>query len=564
MSTKKGFIMNESAILHYPESKYCFALAPKTVCLRLRISREDAPEEVKVVYGGKYSFALQRKTALMIRKYEDRLFAYYTATLQLEDSRLVYVFSLKDNGREYFFSEDGLSEQYDFQLSYYNCFQYAYVNCADVMQPVKWIDSACFYQIFVDRFCVGNRQKDLSYVNMQWGGAPTPQSFAGGDLQGVTEKLDYLKDLGINVLYLTPIFKSVSNHKYDISDYYSIDQAFGGNQAFRTLVKEAHSRNVKIVLDAVFNHCSENLLQFQDFLKNGKNSPYYDWFIFSKEDPTEYECFAACKYMPKFNTSNEAVQKFLIDVAVYWIREFEIDGWRLDVSDEVSHDFWRAFRKRVKEEKADCVLIGENWHDANCYLNGDQFDGIMNYAFTKACLDFYAYEKFSPKQMSDKLNEILMRNTDTVNSMMLNLLDSHDTDRFFTRVNGNVNKLMSALALNFFFVGAPCVYYGTEIAMEGGYDPDNRRCMDWKKAEETPPVKLLIKKLANLKSGGEFFGEISVSEESELLILRREKYVLVINQSGKARQYVAKKAVCSNEYSEQILLDGGFILHEKN
>lgn len=557
--------MNESAILHYPESKYCYAVDASTVCLRLRISRKDTPEEVKVIYGGKYSFAIERKQAVMNRSYEDRLYAYYTITLSLEDLRLVYVFEICDKGMKYFYSEDGLTKQFDFELSYYNCFQYAYINKADIMQRVKWMDTACFYQIFVERFNVGNREKDLSYVNMEWDGIPTPKSFAGGDLQGICQKLEYLKDLGINAVYLTPVFKSISNHKYDISDYYSIDTAFGDKEVFRQLVDKAHSLGMKIVMDAVFNHCSENLLQFQDVLKHGRKSPYYDWFVITSDNPLEYECFAACKYMPKFNTSNPEVQKFLLDVAVYWIKQFKIDGWRLDVSDEVSHDFWRTFRKTVKEEKADCILIGENWHDANAYLHGDEFDGIMNYAFTKACLDFYAFDKFSPKQMSDKLNEILMRNTDTVNLMMLNLLDSHDTDRFLTRVKGDKDKLMSAIALNYFFVGTPCIYYGTEIAMEGGYDPDNRRCMDWVKAEEDTPLKKLIKTLTALKSSGGLSGaKIKIYEEDGLLIAERTKYVLAINQSGKCRKYAADNAVCSNRYSGQILSDGGFVLIQNN
>ena len=187
--------MNESAILHYPESKYCYAVDASTVCLRLRISRKDTPEEVKVIYGGKYSFAIERKQAVMNRSYEDRLYAYYTITLSLEDLRLVYVFEICDKGMKYFYSEDGLTKQFDFELSYYNCFQYAYINKADIMQRVKWMDTACFYQIFVERFNVGNRKKDLSYVNMEWDGIPTPKSFAGGDLQGICQKLEYLKGL---------------------------------------------------------------------------------------------------------------------------------------------------------------------------------------------------------------------------------------------------------------------------------------------------------------------------------------------------------------------------------
>ena len=224
----------------------------------------------------------------------------------------------------------------------------------------------------------------------------------------------------------------------------------------------AHEKNIRVVLDAVFNHCSMEMKQFQDVLEKGKASPYYHWFLIDGDFPDpekmNYECFAACNYMPKLNTANEEVQNFLLEVATYWIREADIDGWRLDVSDEVSHEFWRKFRKAVKEEKSDSVIIGENWHDAYAYLMGDQYDSIMNYAFTKASLDYFAKGVFSAKQMAEKLSSNLMRNTEPVNCMMLNLLDSHDTHRFYTEVNRDKAKVLAAIALEMIFPGAPCIY----------------------------------------------------------------------------------------------------------
>ncbi len=527
------FFMIESAILHIPESKFCFAVKPNEICLRLRISKSDFPDEVKVVYGGKYAYALTRECAPMRRQCEDRLFAYYTVTLKLTDLRLVYVFEITCDNKIYFFSEDGLTEKFDFELSYYNCFQYAYINECDIMPPVEWMDTATFYQIFVERFNIGNGKKDKSYINLKWGDIPDPKSFAGGDIKGITEKLSYLNGLGINALYLTPVFSSVSNHKYDIGDYYEIDKNFGNKDDLRKLIENAHAQGIKIVLDAVFNHCSENFSQFQDVLKKGKESKYYDWFIITNDDPLEYECFASCKYMPKFNTSNPEVCEYLIDIATYWIKEFDIDGWRLDVSDEVSHDFWRTFRKAVKSVKPDSVLIGENWHDANIYLHGDQFDSIMNYAFTKACLDFYAFGTLDVQSFADKLNEILMRNTDTVNNMMLNLLDTHDTHRFLTRVEGNTDKLMSALALTYFFPGAPCIYYGTENAMEGGYDPDCRRTFDWGQEKIDNPVKSLIKRLTAMKRSSVFSqAQAKIFCKSGMLTVERGEYKLTINEKG--------------------------------
>ena len=240
-----------------------------------------------------------------------------------------------------------------------------------------------------------------------------------------------------------------------------------------------------------------------DVLKNGKKSKYFDWFIIHgdtvDQKEVNYECFSICNYMPKWNTSNPEVQDFLISIAVHWIRQYHIDGWRLDVSDEVSHHFWRRFRQAVKAANPDCAIIGENWHNANAYLQGDQYDSIMNYAFTKACLDFFAFDALDSQGFAEKLSELLMRNTDTVNNMMMNLLDSHDTHRFFTQVGENKTKLESALAVLYLFVGAPCIYYGTEIAMPGGYDPDCRRTMDWEQAEAEGSTWKLIQKLTKLK-----------------------------------------------------------------
>lgn len=555
--------MIECAMLHTPESKYCFAISGDEICLRLRISKKDNPECVNVIYGGKYDFAKIRHTAKMHRSYEDRLYAYYTVTLKVYDLRLVYVFEIIDCDKRYYYSEDGLSEKMNFELSYYNCFQYAYINDCDVHKSVEWMHNATFYQIFVERFNVGNKDKDTSYINMKWGDLPTPKSFAGGDLKGIIQKLEYLKELGINAIYLTPIFKSISNHKYDISDYYQIDENFGDKEDLRALVEQAHALGMHVVLDAVFNHCSEHLSQFQDVLKNGKNSKYYDWFIITNDNPLQYECFASCKYMPKFNTSNREVCDFLTQIATYWIKECDIDGWRLDVSDEVSHDFWREFRKSVKAVKPSCVLIGENWHDANAYLRGDQFDSIMNYAFTKACLDYYAYNVFDAQNMADKLNELLMRNTDIVNGMMLNLLDSHDTHRFLTQVGTNTDKLMSAIALTYFFPGAPCIYYGTENAMEGGYDPDCRRTFDWSKESEQSNVKTLIRELAKLKSEKKLFGtDAKIYSDNGLLVVERNGYRLVINENAQKAVYPVKKAVLSNKYEDKYILANGFVIAE--
>ncbi len=573
--------MNEYAMLHVPDSRFCFPIGEKELVIRLRVSKEDRGAEIYLLYNCKYEFQNTQKRISMEQRYTDRLYDYYEIKLSLTDVRLAYIFEIQEGGKIFYYSEDGLAETYCFEEGFYNFFQMPYINKNDCMPVVDWMCSAVFYQIFVERFAMGNRNKDTSYINMEWGQIPDSKSFAGGDIKGITEKLDYLEELGITALYLTPIFESVSNHKYDTINYMKIDPHFGTEEDFKELVKLAHRKGIRIVLDAVFNHCSMQMEQFRDVIQNGKRSPYYDWFLIDGDYPdpenANYECFAACSYMPKINTANRSAQDFLLQIACYWIREFDIDGWRLDVSDEVSHEFWRRFRHAVKREKEDCVIIGENWHDAYPYLRGDQYDSIMNYSFTKACLDYFAKGRFSAKQMAEKLNSNLMRNTEQVNRMMLNLLDTHDTHRFFTETGKDKDKLLAAVALEMVFPGAPSIYYGTEICMEGGYDPDSRRCFDWDESHWDKKVMETIRRLTALRKNHVLqYGEVSIMEEDEMLCLKRtsgaKEIVLYINLSGIEKNVAGRlqkkgsggeKALCANRWRSPVLQQKGFVIIEK-
>lgn len=504
--------MNKHALFHKSDTPYAFALSQDTVELRIRTAKGDM-RRVEALYGLKYAYALRRTAVDMQKISSDGLFDYYGVRLKLADSRLAYIFRLTDNsGAVYFYSEDGATDSYDFETSYYNFFQLAYINPNDVAKRVDWLSRAVVYQIFVDRFCRAG--ESAPYINMEWGAKPTPKSFAGGNLDGITSKLDYLCDLGVNTLYLTPIFTSVSNHKYDISDYYHVDEHFGGNAAFARLMNSCKARGVRVVLDAVFNHCSDRFEMFADVVKNGKNSKYHDWFVIHGDKPTKrplnYEVFASCDYMPKWNTANPAAAEYLCDVGEYWIKNFGIDGWRLDVSDEVSHAFWRKFRDRIKSSKSDAVLIGENWHDSGAYLRGDEFDSIMNYAFTKAMLDFFCNGALDEVGLCERLGELVMRYSTQANMNMLNLIGSHDTHRFYSLCGKDENKLLSALAVEMFMPGATMIYYGDEIPLEGGYDPDSRRCFDWRPHPFTARVKELLryKKLRAVTEGDvNFFAE---------------------------------------------------------
>ena len=552
--------MNEYALFHKTESNYCYPTSENEITIRLRTSNKDNISKIYLVYGCKYDFYCVQHQKEMELRYVDKLFNYYEVHLKLKDVRLTYIFKILSENKTYYFSEDGLTTTYDFKFNFYNCFQYAYIHSSDIHKEVDFMKNSIFYEIFIDRFAIGNRKKDTSYINMKWDELPKSKSFAGGDLQGIIDNLDYLQSLGINGIYLTPIFKSISNHKYDIEDYYKIDEQFGDEETLLKLVKIAHDKGIKIILDAVFNHISEKSPLFQDVLKNGKKSKYYDWFIFKNN---EYECFSICKYMPKLNTDNKEVQDYLINVGKYYIEKFDIDGWRLDVSDEVSHTFWKKFRSELKSLGKEIILIGENWHDANKFLQGDEFDSIMNYAFTKALLDYLAFNKYSSKDMSDKLNELLIRNTEQVNKMMLNLMDTHDTLRFYTEINKDINKYLIAITLLFFYEGVPCIYYGDESLMEGGYDPDSRRGF---KKDINNEAYQLITKLALLRKEQEFINsKLYIKHNNDLLILERisKEYIyrLNVNISFDCK-YNIDNYLLSNNYNNGFIRTNGFVIEK--
>lgn len=462
-----------------------------------------------------------RDKADMVVTHTDSELEYYSVAVPLTDTRFSYIFELIcSDGKIRYLSEEGLADTYDHTLGYFSFFQYTSQFTCDTMAVPEWIKTAACYQIFPERFAVGKSDKDLSYVNTKWGVKPTPKSYCGGDLMGIREKLPYLVDLGVNVLYMTPVFCSPTNHKYEITDYETVDPAFGGNEALKALIADAHKMGIRVMLDGVFNHCSCRHPFFLDAQKKGRKSPYYDWF-FWREDGS-YLTFGSVRTMPKLNTGNPEVIRYFTDVAVMWMRDYGADGWRLDVSDEISHRFLRAFREAVLGQNPEAIVIGEDWHRAVRYLNGDEYDGIMNYGVTKACLDLLAFKTIDSKAFRDRLVRLYHTYSIAANQKMLNLLGSHDTDRFLTRVKGDAQRFRTAAAIMFFYPGIPCVYYGDEIGMEGGYDPDCRRCFDWKEENWDKETQSLIRQLMKLKKEPALSnGSFRMEEEDGILTFTR-------------------------------------------
>jgi len=376
----------------------------------------------------------------------------------------------------------------------------------DIHTP-EWVKHAVFYQIFPDRFAKSDKVEKPHNLE-PWDSPPTIEGYKGGDLLGVVEHLDHIQDLGASAIYFTPIFQSASNHRYHTHDYYRVDPLLGGNQAFRTLLDQAHRRGLKVVLDGVFNHASRGFFQFNSILEHGPHSPWLDWFTvegwplspYDGDKPANYLGWVGNRALPKLNTDNPQVREFIMRVAEHWLRE-GIDGWRLDVPFEITTaGFWQEFRRRVKAINPDAYIVGEVWHDSRQWLQGDQFDAVMNYLFAEAAIAFAAGPRVRPDQVSgrsyspdrplaawqyaDRIDWLLNLYPWEIQLAQLNLLDSHDTARLISIAGGDRASVRLATLLLMTYPGAPSIYYGDEIGLPGtNFDPDTRRGMPWDQTE---------------------------------------------------------------------------------
>lgn len=367
-----------------------------------------------------------------------------------------------------------------------------------------WVKDAIFYQIFPDRFCRSERYRAVGKF-VPWNSRPTRENMFGGNLTGVEDKLKYIAGLGVNAIYLCPIFKSNSNHRYHTVDYFEIDPVLGTLKDFDRLVKKAHKLGLRVILDGVFNHCSRGFFQFNSLMELGQNSPYVDWFhvkgwpLNAYSGKPNYECWWNYPALPKFNTGCPDVREYLFSVGEYWTAR-GIDGWRLDVPNEIDDDsFWQEFRRRVKAINPEAYIVGEIWDAPERWLQGDQFDGVMNYLFRKAVMKFFFDEHpISTEEFCSRLREAFPEGRGDI---PMNLLGSHDTTRLRSQPCASWDRIRLALTLMFFLPGAPCVYYGEELGMEGGKDPDNRRSVPWEKLSQMQkePVFALVKELTEMR-----------------------------------------------------------------
>jgi cyclomaltodextrinase / maltogenic alpha-amylase / neopullulanase len=379
--------------------------------------------------------------------------------------------------------------QREFQITVYDPAQ----------MPAEWTRGMIIYQIFPDRFANGNTSTDRvskgvygqEPLYLNWTDAPEHppkgRDFYGGDLRGIIERLDYLSDLDIDCIYLTPIFESPSNHRYDALDYFKIDPMLGTEPELIELIEKAHSRNIKVVLDAVFNHCSSDSRYFNGAGHYGsdtgatqnRESPYYRWFEF-KTWPKEYDGWLGLNHMPEFVECPE-VEDFFIGpqgVSTYWLQR-GIDGWRTDVTRWVTDEFWRRFRKSVRIINPTAFLAAEEWENASHYQYGDTFDATMNYRFAWAVQGFLAADKISASELDDRL-ETLRRDTPGPALLsQMNLIDSHDTARAIGFCGGDKQRFMQMVSFQLAYPGAPMIYYGDEVGLDGDYAEGGRKPFPW-------------------------------------------------------------------------------------
>jgi cyclomaltodextrinase len=452
----------------------------------------------------------------------------WSVLLRMPTRRLRYQFELVGaDGTRHWLSERGFAKAAEKHHAGY--FHYPYNQPIDRFELPPWIFGATLYEIFPERFWNGDPANDPPQT-LAWGRRPTARSFFGGDLAGIRQKIDWLRALGVGALWLTPIFEAPTNHKYDPSDYERIDPAFGTNDEFRALVRELHAIGVRVLLDGVFNHSGAEFFAFRDVREHGTASRHRSWFFNLKGFPVDlrrvnYETFATrLRNHPKLNTADPECARYFAGIGERWIREADIDGWRLDVANEVDHRFWRQFRQTVKAAKPDAFLLGEIWHDAAQWLEGDELDSVMHYPWRDAVLRYLGGE-IGPREFAASTTRLRHFYHLIANAGLVHLLGSHDTARVRTEL-GSAAKARQGAALLLTAAGMPLVYYGDEVGMEGGDDPDCRRCMVWDEEQQDRELLRTYRTLIRVRRERPWlawgdFEDLVVDDERELYAYAR-------------------------------------------
>ncbi len=469
--------MNPATIFHRPLSEYAFALDNTHYVFRLRTGRGEVVS-CKFYYADRAVMTPELEFfCVPMEKYRtDQYFDWYEIRLETSFERIAYYFELSDGIETMSYYGDcyelvGKPNRADY-------FQLPFNHRADRLVVPEWTKDAIVYNIFPDSFADGKRKISC---NSEVG--------LGGTIKGIADNLDYIASMGFNCIYMNPVFKAESYHRYDTLDYFEIDPQMGTKDDLKAMVEKAHSMGIRVILDGVFNHISSSHFMFRDVLEHCRDSEYYPCFYQLPENPKipepneypEYTCFSYVANMPKTNTANPYLRQYFCDVGTYWIQEFDIDGWRLDVANELDDGFLRAFRTAVKAAKPDALIVGEVWENAAHYLNGDMLDSAMNYDFRRYCRRFFAEETVGSETFDANVSTLLLRYRENALYAQLNLLNSHDVSRYLTLCGENTDKMELSVLLQMTFPGMPCVFYGDEKGLSGTAESEYRQAMAWEK-----------------------------------------------------------------------------------
>jgi cyclomaltodextrinase / maltogenic alpha-amylase / neopullulanase len=371
----------------------------------------------------------------------------------------------------------------------------------DSWKVPEWTSRAIFYQLFPDRFYNGNPDNDPPDT-VPWDSTPTRDNFLGGDLEGIRSKLDYLQNLGVTALYTTPFFKAGTNHRYDAHDYLQIDPAMGTMDDFHDLVQGLKTHNMRLIMDAVFNHCGEGFWAFEDVRKHGAASAYAGWFIVDHypitSTPPSYQTCGGTPLLPKLNTQNPEVCEYLLKVTRYWLDQ-GADGWRLDVPWKTPIDFWQKFRQEALNANPDAYLVAEVWRGTEPWLHGDTVHGVMNYRLRNHILDYCALDHMDAEDFDYELAELRHEHADTA-PYHLTLLGSHDTPRILTMCGGDEGRAIISIVFQMTYIGIPMIYYGDEVGMAGDNDPLCRGGMVWEQSQHNRRIYDTYYKLIHLRN----------------------------------------------------------------
>jgi glycosidase len=496
----------KEAVYHKIDSDYAYPVATDQLMVRLRCARDDL-DRAEILFVDKYLFLQGRaepQILTMEKSVSDELFDYYERVIPHRATSMAYCFVLHQGDERLYYGNYQFFESmfHEKGVNYTpHLFIAPEIARDEVPALPEWVKDSIIYQVFPDSFHSGSEEGWRRLMGAAAEELPRPY---GGTLRGVTAKLSYLHDLGINTLYLNPLFKAKSYHKYDTSDHFQIDPQFGTRQDLCELVDKAHDLGMKVLLDGVFSATGVDFFAFRHLVEHGPHSPYADWydpfeFPIKEAFPPNYRTFGYAPSLPKLNFAQPRVVEYCLEVLKYWIRETNIDGWRLDVADEVPHSFWRKARQAVDSIKKGTILVGEVWYDSSTWLGTDQFHSVMNYLFYTPVKEFFALGTMKPRAFSHAIGRMLATYREPYVAGLWNLLGSHDTARFLHEASHDVKRLKLAAAFQFTFVGAPVIYYGDEVGMSGGNDPGCRAPMCFDDKVPDPGLLNFFKQLVSLR-----------------------------------------------------------------